>query len=110
MRTAYDRTGKPHVFKQDIDAHDAIKAGMLFELPPKGMKVERKVLDKDDVTAQELVDYAKKEFDVDLDPLMRLEMLKGVIEDLENPKPLVEPKEKEKKTIRKRIKRTAVKK
>lgn len=104
MRTAYDKTGKPRVFKQDIDAQHAIQAGKLFETPPRGIKTaEKQKVNKDNMTPQQLVSYAKTEFDVDLDPLMRVDMLINVIEDLENPKQLDKPKEKEKKTIRKRI-------
>ena len=103
MRTVYDKTGKPRVFKQDIDALHAVQAGMLFETPPKGVKMEAAKANKDNMTAQQLVDYAKTEFDVDLDPLMRVDMLINVIEDLENPREFEKPKEKEKKTLRKRI-------
>ena len=104
MRTAYDKTGKPRVFKQDIDALHGIQAGVLFEIPPKGIKVvEKQKANKDNMTSQQLVDYAKTEFDVDLDPLMRVDMLINILEDLENPKKLDIPKEKEKKTLRKRI-------
>lgn len=103
MRTAYDKNGKPRVFKQDIDALHAVQSGMLFETPPKGKAVERVKADKDNMTAQQLVDYAKNEFDVDLDPLMRLDMLVDVIENLEDPKTLEKPKDKGQKTLRKRI-------
>ena len=97
MRTVYDKTGKPRVFKQDIDALHAVQAGMLFETPPKGVKVEKTKISKDNMTIQQLVDYAKTEFDVDLDPLMRVDMLINVIEDLENPREPEKPKEKKTK-------------
>ena len=104
MRTAYDKNGKPRVFKQDIDALHAVEAGMLFEVPPKGSKIaEKQKVNKDGMTSQQLVDYAKKEFDVDLDPLMREDLLMQTIENLEEPKPFKRPAEKEKKTLRKRL-------
>ena len=102
MRTVYDRNGKPRIFKQDIDALHAVQAGKLFEVPPKGVKIERAKVNKDNMTAQQLVDHAKKEFDVDLDPLTRLDLLVNVIDDLENPKEFEKPQQERQKTIKKR--------
>ena len=104
MRTVYDKNGKPRVFKQDIDALHAVQGGILFEMPPKGSKIAGKQkMDKDGMTSQQLVDYAKSEFDVDLDPLMRQDLLIETIEGLEEPKRFIKPTEKAKKTLRSRV-------
>ena len=104
MRTVYDQNGKPRVFKQDVDALHAVQAGMLFEVPPKGSKIASKQkVDKNGMTPQQLVDYAKKEFDVDLDPLMRQDMLMETIDGLEEPKRFLKPATKAKKTLRQRV-------
>lgn len=104
MRTVYDKTGRPRVFKQDIDALHAVEAGFLFETPPKGTKVaEKQKPNKDSMSAQQLVAYAKEEYGVDLNPLTRKDLLISTIEELENPKPIVRPKERAKKTLRKRM-------
>ena len=103
MRTAYDKNGNPRVFCQDIDALHAIQGGVFFETPPKGTKTERSAVNKDNMSAQQLVDYAKTEFDVDLDPLMRMDMLINVVEDLEKPKEFEKPKQEREKTIKKRV-------
>ena len=104
MKTAYDKNGNPRVFAQDIDALHGIQAGYLFEAPPKGMKAERSPVNKDNMSAQQLVDYAKTVFDVDLDPLMKMDMLINVIEDLEKPKGFEKPKQERQKAIKKRTK------